>query len=278
MTPGMQEAFYERRDEEMTVQYSRNIDYPAHFHECLELFYVRSGGSRVTVGEQSALMETGDLALIFSNVIHSYLSRPQSEEVSDSLLLIVPLSLTGEYRQTLAETAPENPFLPAGRLHPDVSYAFSSIAREEERNPRAERALVQLILSRTLPLLHLRKGAAEPTLVYQIVSQLAASYREPVTLDSLALKLGVSRYTLSRTFSQKLGCGFPEYLNRLRLSEAESLLLNTDRPITEISYHCGFETPRTFNRAFLKCRGISPRDFRRLASEPADGTANCQIN
>ena len=38
MTPGMQEAFYERRDEEMTVQYSRNIDYPAHFHECLELF------------------------------------------------------------------------------------------------------------------------------------------------------------------------------------------------------------------------------------------------
>ena len=181
MTPGMQEAFYERRDEEMTVQYSRNIDYPAHFHECLELFYVRSGGSRVTVGEQSALMEAGDLALIFSNVIHSYLSRPQSEEASDSLLLIVPLSLTGEYRQTLAETAPENPFLPAGRLHPDVSYAFSSIAREEERNPRAERALVQLILSRTLPLLHLRKGAAEPTLVYQIVSQLpgAGDPRQP---------------------------------------------------------------------------------------------------
>lgn len=274
MTAGAQEAFYEHRDEEMTVQHSRNIDYPAHFHECLELFYVCSGSARLTVGGQAARMEAGDLALIFSNVIHSYLSRPQSEEVSDSLLLIVPLALTGEYRRLLSETTPENPFLPSGRLHPDVPYAFSSIARDEERNPRAERALVQLILSRTLPLLPLKKGAAEPALVYQIVSQLAASYREPVTLDSLALKLGVSRYTLSRAFSEKLGCGFPEYLNRLRLSEAESLLLNTSCPITEISYHCGFETPRTFNRAFLKRRGISPRDFRRLAANPADKKAD----
>lgn len=246
----------------MTIQHSRNIDYPAHFHECLELFYARSGGAQVMAGDCSAAMEAGDLALIFSNVIHSYTSRPREEGESDALLLIVPLSLTGEYRQLLSDTMPENPFLRAGQLHRDVAYAFSSIAREEARNPQAERALIQLILSRTLPQLRLKKGAADSSLLYQIVRQLSADYREPVTLESLAQKLGTSRYTLSRTFSEKLGCSFPAYLNRLRLSEAESLLLNTDCSITEISFRCGFETPRTFNRAFLRHRGMTPREFR----------------
>lgn len=259
----MQDAFYEHRSGELAIFCSRGIDFPAHFHESLELFYALHAGVSVTIGGQTMEMDQGDLAMAFCNSVHAYSSRKDLPDPPQALLLIVPPALMGEYRQTLSEMIPENPFLKAQYLHPDIAYAFSSLRnRSDPPNVRAERALVQLILSRTLPLLRLRRSMVKESLLYQIVDILSTSYREPVTLDDLAKKLGVSRYTISRVFSEKLSCGFPEYLNRLRLSEAENLLVNTDRSITEISYCCGFETPRTFNRAFFKKHAITPREFR----------------
>ncbi|MGI5894157.1 MAG: helix-turn-helix domain-containing protein [Candidatus Merdivicinus sp.] len=259
----MKEAYYEPRKEELSVGISRNMDFPAHFHESLELFYALNDGAYVTVGEQTKRMHAGDLALIFSNSIHAYASEQGLSEPTQAILAIVPLALTGEYRQLLAEMTPEDPFLPAEMLHPDVAYAISSLSKSESPpNLRANRALVQLTLSRTVPLLHLKKNTAKYSLLYQAVELISTSYREPLTLEDLSRKLGVSRYTLSRVFSEKIGCGFPEYVNRLRLNEAESLLLDSDLSITEISYHCGFETPRNFNRVFLRRRGITPREFR----------------
>ena len=93
---------------------------------------------------------------------------------------------------------------------------------------------------------------------------LSREYREQLTLEGLSKRLGVSRFTLSRVFSEQIGCGFPEYVNRLRLNEAETMLANTGLPITEISYRCGFETPRTFNRVFRGQLGVTPREYRSI--------------
>ena len=257
------DAFYERRPEELTVNESDILDFPAHFHESLELFYAQTAGTTVLAGEHSRDMQPGDLALIFPNRVHAYRCNNPQQPQNRAQLLIVPLQLTGEYRQILSEMVPENPFLESRRLHPDIVYAFSSFARKESHaNPRASRALIQLILSRALPELSLHRSSGEQSLVFRIVEYLCGRYREPVTLDQLAKALGVSRYTVSRIFSEKIGCGFPEYLNRLRLGEAESLLASTQASITEISFRCGFETPRTFNRAFSKRHGITPREYR----------------
>ena len=46
---------------------------------------------------------------------------------------------------------------------------------------------------------------------------------------------------------------------------ARELLRSTDRTVTEIAYDCGFDSPRTFNRAFLKVYGENPRACRRAA-------------
>lgn len=255
-------AFYERRPDEMSVFHADSIQFPAHFHESLELFYAIEDGHIVWAGGREQKMRPGDLALLFPGTIHAY-NMVEGVESSSALLAVVPLNLTGEFRQILAEMHPETPFLPAESLHPDVDYAFHSLEKPEDPpNLRARRVLVQLILSRALPFLNLQKKSGEPTIVYQLVDILSREYREQLTLDGLSKRLGVSRYTLSRIFSEQIGCGFPEYVNRLRLGEAENLLSNTSLPITEISYRCGFETPRTFNRAFRSQLGVTPREYR----------------
>ena len=257
-------AFYERRPDEMTVFHADSIDFPAHFHESLEMFYAIEEGHLVTAGGREQKMGAGDLALIFPGSIHAY-GMEDGVAASPALLAVVPLTFTGEFRQALSEMQPETPFLSAGELHPDVDYAFSSLERPENPpNLKARRALVQLILSRTLPMMKLRKKSGEHTIVYQLVDILSREYREQLTLEGLSKRLGVSRFTLSRVFSEQIGCGFPEYVNRLRLNEAETMLANTGLPITEISYRCGFETPRTFNRVFRGQLGVTPREYRSI--------------
>lgn len=258
--------FYEKARERLTVLNTQGMNFPAHFHDNLELYFPLDSGLTVMAGGVSRDLNAGDLALLFPNVVHGYRSpAPLSEDGSSrALLVICPLSLTGDFYRALSGCQPEDPFVPGSRLHTDAVYALRALsASEEKRNPLADRALVQLILAWTMPLLKLRKNSAAPTLLQRVVQNLSERYREPLTLERLAGDLGVSRSHLSRVFSEQLQCGFNDYLNRLRLIDAEQMLGSSDLTITEIGFSCGFDSPRTFNRAFRKVYGASPREFRR---------------
>ena len=62
--------------------------------------------------------------------------------------------------------------------------------------------------------------------------------------------------------NQKLGMGFNDYINSIRIGNACRLLTESNAPISEISEEVGFNTVRTFNRAFVKHIGSSPREYR----------------
>ena len=260
------EAYCEKERTCLTTMLVDKMDFPAHFHEGLELLYNQDEGARVYVDKESRVMKRGDLAVMFSNSVHTY--QPSDGPVQGKgILVLCPLALTGEYQKIVSEMAPVDPFVKAEDLHPDVVYALEALAKsasgEEEPNPRAERALVHLILGRILKNLELRRNSSPDDLVHRMIDMVAGSFREPISLEDVAERLGASRYTLSRLFANRLGCGFNEYLNRIRTDEAETLLRDTDLPFTEVWCRSGFETSRTFNRAFKRYHGCTPRDFRK---------------
>lgn len=82
-----------------------------------------------------------------------------------------------------------------------------------------------------------------------------------ITLSSVADALHISRYYASHLFSE-LEVGFNEYINSLRITGACERLKNTKLSISEIAYEVGFGSIRTFNRAFLKVSGMTPRQYR----------------
>ncbi len=88
-------------------------------------------------------------------------------------------------------------------------------------------------------------------------------YGEDISLTILEDKLGLNRYYISHLFSGKLGMKFNDYINSLRVSEACKMLLNSDDSVTDICFHVGFETLRTFNRAFVKNTGKTPSEYRK---------------
>ncbi len=57
---------------------------------------------------------------------------------------------------------------------------------------------------------------------------------------------------------------FVGYRNGLRVREACRLLEESDLPVTEIAYSCGFNNLANFNRQFRKEKGVVPLRYRRL--------------
>ena len=106
---------------------------------------------------------------------------------------------------------------------------------------------------------------ADSLTLRSIVSFCAQNYSRELTLATLEQELHLSKYYISHLFGSKIGTGFNDYINALRVSEACRYLRRTNKSITEISALVGFGTMRTFNRAFIKQVGMSPSEYRKTA-------------
>ena len=85
---------------------------------------------------------------------------------------------------------------------------------------------------------------------------------DSVTEDEVAKYCNVSYHYFSYIFKKIMGKSFSEYINLLRLREAEKLLLSTNESITEIAYSCGFSTSSYFISKFKKHKNVTPKQFR----------------
>jgi len=96
----------------------------------------------------------------------------------------------------------------------------------------------------------------------QVCAFINEHYTEEITRDDLAAVLNLNPDTFSRLFNQHTGTSLNDYVSRLRIEEAKKRLTGTDDPVTRISLDAGFDSIRTFNRAFKKLTGISPVEYR----------------
>jgi AraC-like DNA-binding protein len=76
----------------------------------------------------------------------------------------------------------------------------------------------------------------------------------------------MSESRFSRVFKEVVGIGYKEYLNSVRLNQANRLLLNTSQSVSDIAYACGFNDSNYFSTFFKKTNGMSPLEFRKLNS------------
>ena len=94
----------------------------------------------------------------------------------------------------------------------------------------------------------------------------ARPYLDPgLTLGALADALGLSDKELSYVLNAGLGTGYTDYVNGLRVAEAQRQLRDparADATVLEIAMASGFASKATFNRAFKRATGATPTAFR----------------
>lgn len=204
----------------------------------------------------------GDFAIVFPNVIHHYQVFGEREN-KVVFLHIDPAVLSG-YLKELQTYSPENPVLKKKNMHPDVVHAINFLTKNPECNSILAQAYAQIIIAYVftdMPMID-KKLLGSDDLIYNSVEYIAKNFRNEISLEKMALDLGVGKYVLSRMFAKTFHCNFNKYVNGVRLNYAVAALENTQDTITNICFDCGFESQRTFNRVFKERYKISPSDYR----------------
>ena len=109
-------------------------------------------------------------------------------------------------------------------------------------------------------------GDGDALRINKILSHMRSNIASELTLESASAFLRMQPRSFSRFFYQITGQRFGNYLCEMRIGESCNLLLNTDRPITDICFAVGFTNLSWFNRCFLGIKGLTPREFRQTAT------------
>lgn len=88
-------------------------------------------------------------------------------------------------------------------------------------------------------------------------------FDQELTLEGLSSQFYLSRYDLSRRFSQRYGDTLWEYIKRLRLERAKELLRDTNKKVQEITELIGYNDATYFSNLFQKAYGMRPQQYRR---------------
>lgn len=100
----------------------------------------------------------------------------------------------------------------------------------------------------------------------RVVAYIVTHHHECVTLDELAVHVGMERTSLSRFLSRTVGVAFTQLRRAIRIARAIELLRRSDHSIAEIAYAVGFSDPAVFCRTFKMSTGRSPSVFRKELS------------
>lgn len=97
-----------------------------------------------------------------------------------------------------------------------------------------------------------------------VCTYISEHFAENLTLEDVAAYAGFSKYHFERIFSEYTGTTFYQYLQRIRINYAQTLLSNPELSVTDIGFQAGFSSCTAFTRAFKKSTGIPPSQFRSL--------------
>ena len=171
----------------------------------------------------------------------------------ESVAYYKELSLDDEARQTLTSWDKMEQVQNMYRLHRmgEANAMLSSIvneaiesAEEQKQTPiEADRS------GRTASLVHKAKDIVDTRYC-----------DKEINVNSISDELGVNNSYLSRSFKQVLGIGMLEYINKVRLENAE-ILMSKGETVKDAADKVGFSTPRPLIRCFREKYGTTPGDY-----------------
>lgn len=232
-----------------------------HIHPHLELIYLMEGSAIAHADTGSFLLEAGGLFLSFPNQIHFYhVQKP----VRGYMMIFSP-DLIQDFKKTFEKQVPVDSVLPVAQLPTDLAEQIQKIvAAFQSELPLKEvimKGYLMAILAAILPEFTMTEATATQDTVKALLNYCIDNYTEPLSLDKISQELHLSKYYICHVFKERMGIGFADFINNLRIEHARGLLARGGK-ITDVAYASGFSSIRTFNRVFANNVGMSPSAYK----------------
>lgn len=256
-----------------------------HIHNEFEIFIVLRGGGIAKIKNKSYTLKAGDVYLINSGEVHSYMRDPlyslDMDDMSDApLFLFAQISnhCLREYfpqiRTTIFNSCNLRDYLNEEEVNSLVKLLVKSAKIYFTEEP-----LYQLnILSNVAKALtycyskvpHEIISETQKTNLKQknlrverIISYIDANFETQIRLQDLAEQENLSPTHFSHLFTSLFGVTFQNYVNIKRMEQCIRLMPNKEKTLLEISYESGFSDPKYMNRMFIKHFGYTPKEYRK---------------
>ncbi|RFM25668.1 helix-turn-helix domain-containing protein [Deminuibacter soli] len=99
-------------------------------------------------------------------------------------------------------------------------------------------------------------------LVKTLQQRIEHNFGEATSIEELLSEIPSSRRNLVRRFKAATGVTPIEYLQKIRIEAAKSLLEQTDKSVLDVMLHAGYNDLKTFRQLFRKNTGMTPTAYR----------------
>jgi AraC-like DNA-binding protein len=113
----------------------------------------------------------------------------------------------------------------------------------------------------------------EPAPVASAKQFVQTHVEQPITLEQVVQHVHVSRFYFCKLFKKATGLTLTEYVARVRVEKAKSLLVDPSLRISEVAFAAGFGSIPQFNSVFKQHLGMPPTEFRVSLRDPVVSAA-----
>lgn len=246
------------------------ISRPLHSHESIcELLLVYKGNGTYQVGTDIYPIEEGCVAYYNQEDLHE-IATAQKTNIGHYCIGITNLHLKGmQENQMVPEGGPY--IRHAGSLFPFLKTMCDQIYMMEEMNPAGQLAsqlfcASMIVIANQLDTFPQAMAAKteEEEFITRILNYLNEHFTEELNLEKIAADLYCSSTYVSHSFKKATGMTPINYIIRRRVGLAQTLLISTDLPATQIATMVGYDNSNYFSTLFTKIVGMTPIRYRTM--------------
>ena len=237
-----------------------NVSCVAHVHGIAEIVFVTEGTITLITSLGQIELNKNRMHIFMPYEIHGYKTSEKSE--------IIVLGFSEEYVPEFKNCFLGRTLLKSIDVSPDLQNFISDFSKNIKSNSLlGQKALIYKSLDEFWnkgKFVDSAKGSGDilrDTLMY-----ISENYHSNISLDTASRHLGITPVHLSRVIN-KMGFGFTDILNSIRIGNSRILLAETQKSITEIAYESGFGSVRNYNRVFKAYTGKTPKEFKNKVSD-----------
>ena len=255
----------------------QSFQIPVHWHDELEIIYVKSGFLTVNISGENYIGKPGDAFVVSPGNLHFMGSQTGTVDYftflfplkyiafrSDDMLddkLIEPLNsghlmISPEIKDTVKEQCEQLARVYAAEIDKSESKITSQI--------RKKIILLQFIHELW------KKGfivendtTGRNTVEKEMVSYIQQNYMGKILLREFGEQFHLSEKYISRYFKEHFHITLSQYVTYLRLEHAKQMLQETDISVTEVAMQSGYQNISYFIMSFKKTYGVSPLKYRK---------------
>eukprot|EP00764_Aduncisulcus_paluster_P000120 gnl/Carplike_NY0171/1015_a1393_918.p1 GENE.gnl/Carplike_NY0171/1015_a1393_918~~gnl/Carplike_NY0171/1015_a1393_918.p1 ORF type:complete len:286 (-),score=-21.42 gnl/Carplike_NY0171/1015_a1393_918:179-1036(-) len=252
-----------------------------HSHKNFELNLITSGAGRRIVGNNISSYSPGDLVLLGPNISHCWevletgkdngpecITTHFYENIISSDFFNIPelesivellnkansgILFKGPKTEQVAATLKRMVNLKGLERYIGLLKVFNLLLKIDDDDRE------YLALPSSLPDTH-DKDRDQINKIYEYVFQ---NVQEGINLKDASKLVYMEPSSFCRYFKKKTSQTFMEYVKRVRIGIAAKLLAETDKPVTQICYECGYNNLANFNYYFKVIMNKTPSEYRK---------------